>query len=239
MPDRHFSVPRLAQVYDALDPDRGDLDVYVALLEGLGVGSVIDVGCGTGTFALLLAARGLDVIGIDPAEASLDVARARSGADRVTWLQAEAASLPDVEVDAVTMTGNVAQVFLTDSDWAAALQAAHRVLRPGGHLVFESRDPAAQAWRTWTRERSYRQADLPGGLVESWVEVMSVRDELVSFRTTFRFSEDGHEATSDSTLRFRSRQELCASLRTAGLGDLEIREAPDRPGLEFVFIAAN
>jgi hypothetical protein len=43
--------------------------------------------------------------------------------------------------------------------------------------------------------------------------------------------------TSDSTLRFRERAELAASLASAGLVVDEIRDAPDRPGLEFVFIA--
>ena len=55
---RVFEQPRLAQVYDPLDPDRSDLDVYVALVEELGARSVLDVRRGTGTFACLLAARG-------------------------------------------------------------------------------------------------------------------------------------------------------------------------------------
>ena len=42
--------------------------------------------------------------------------------------------------------------------------------------------------------------------------------------------------TSDSTLRFRDRGELEASLAAAGYRVLDVREAPDRPGREFVFI---
>jgi len=42
---------------------------------------------------------------------------------------------------------------------------------------------------------------------------------------------------SDSTLRFRSRAELADSLAAAGLAVEEVRDAPDRPGREFVFIA--
>ena len=56
MPDAIFEDPRLAAVYDPLDPDRSDLDVYVAIAQELGARSVLDVGCGTGTFACLLAA---------------------------------------------------------------------------------------------------------------------------------------------------------------------------------------
>lgn len=43
--------------------------------------------------------------------------------------------------------------------------------------------------------------------------------------------------TSNSTLRFRERAELEASLRRTGYTIRELRGAPDRPGKEFVFIA--
>ena len=48
---------------------------------------------------------------------------------------------------------------------------------------------------------------------------------------------DGAVLTSDSTLRFRSRGELADSLAEAGLAVDEVRDAPDRPGLELVLIA--
>jgi SAM-dependent methyltransferase len=178
------------------------------------------------------------VVGLDPAAASLDVARAKPGAAGVRWLHGDAASLPPLQVDLVTMTGNVAQVFLPDEEWAATLRAVRRALRPGGRLVFESRRPERQAWRDWTPERSSTRADVPGvGPVETWVQVTDVRDGLVSFRSTFRFERDGTELTSVSTLRFRSREELTDSLTGAGFTVEEVRDAPDRPGHEFVVVA--
>jgi hypothetical protein len=52
-----------------------------------------------------------------------------------------------------------------------------------------------------------------------------------------RAESDGTVITSDSTLRFRSREEITNSLREVGMSLDEVREAPDRPGREFVFIA--
>ena len=83
MADAAFADPRLAEIYDPLDPDRSDLDVYAAMAQEFGARSVLDVGCGTGTLACLLAARGLEVIAVDPAAASLDVARRKPGAGGV------------------------------------------------------------------------------------------------------------------------------------------------------------
>ena len=238
MVDAHFAERRLAEVYDPLDPDRSDLDAYAAMVDELGAHSVLDIGCGTGTFACLLARRGHAVTAVDPAAASLEIARAKPGAERVRWLHGYATDLPPLQVDLATMTGNVAQVFLTDAEWAATLRAAHAALRPGGRLAFETRDPAAKAWLEWNRERSYKRTVVAGiGAVQAWVELLDVSGDLVSFRSTFVFEADGAVLTSDSTLRFRHRDELTASLTAAGYLVDEVRQAPDRPGRELVFIA--
>ena len=239
MVDAIFAEPRLAEVYDPLDPDRSDLDAYAAMVEEFGAHSVLDIGCGTGTFACLLTLRGLTVTAVDPAEASLAVARTKPGADWVRWVHGgDATELPPLQVDLATMTGNVAQVFVTDAAWAATLGAAHAVLGPGGRLVFETRDPAAKAWLEWNRERSYQRAVVPGvGAVQTWGDVLDVKSDLVSFRSTFVFEADGAVLTSESTLRFRHRDEVTASLAAAGYVVDEVRQAPDRPGRELVFIA--
>lgn len=238
MADPIFEERRLAEIYDPLDGDRRDLDAYVALADELDASSVLDIGCGTGTFACLLAQRGKQVTGLDPARASLEVAKRKPGAERVQWLEGEATTLPPLQVDLVTMTANVAQVFLTDEDWASTLRAAWSALRPGGFLVFEVRDPAREGWTEWNREQSHRRVKIAEvGMVESWVELTEVALPLVSFRWTFIFETDGAILTSDSTLRFRRRSEVVDSLHEAGFVVQEVRDAPDRPGKEFVLIA--
>lgn len=238
MVDDAFEHPRLVAIYDALDPDRSDLEVYVDIVRELGAELVLDVGCGTGTFALLLADRGLDVIGVDPAAGSLDVARAKPGAERVHWIHGDATSLPPMHVDLATMTGNVAQAIAGRSDWTQTLGGVCSALRPGGHLVFETRDPAYRAWRAWNRSASHHVTDVQGvGTVESWVELTDISGPLVSFRSTWVFGSDGRVLTSDSTLRFRDRAEVEAALSGHGFVVDEVRDAPDRPGRELVFFA--
>lgn len=213
-------------MYDALEPERDDLPAYVAIVDELGATRVLDVGCGTGCLAVLLAERGHTVVGVDPAEASLEVARAKDA--RVTWVHGEVSAVAGIGADLAVMTGNVAQVFLTDSDWTRTLRGVHAALRPGGHFVFETRRPAFRAWEEWGSDWV---TVLPG--VTRRIDVVESRPPFVSFRQTFRFA-DGEVVTSDSTLRFRDRDEIEASL--AGFRVLDVREAPDRPGREFVFV---
>ncbi len=238
MPDDIFEHPRLVAIYDALDPDRSDLDVYVAIAEEFGARRVLDVGCGTGTFALLLADRGLEVTGVDPAGGSLDVARAKLGAERVQWIHGDATALPPLRMDLATMTANVAQAIVDPKRWKATLRGAYDALRPGGHLVFETRDPAYRAWQEWNRTASYSVTEIEGvGTVESWVDVTDVSGPLVTFCSTVVFASDGEVLTSDSTLRFREPAEIEAALIRHGYVVDEIRGAPDRPGRELVFLA--
>ena len=237
--DDAFDEPRIAAILDALDPDRSDLDAYVAIVEAVGALSVLDLGCGTGTFALQLADRGYEVTGVDPAGASLDVARAKPGAERVTWIHGDASAIPaGLQVDAVTMTANVAQVFLTDDDWLATLAAIHAALRPEGWLIFEARDPERRAWEGWTEERTRATTDITGvGRVTDWVQVTGIDGQLVTFESPNVFEADGAVITARSTLRFRTRAEIERSLERSGFAVVEVRDARDRPGSEMVFIA--
>jgi hypothetical protein len=67
-------------------------------------------------------------------------------------------------------------------------------------------------------------------------EVTEVRPPFVSFRDTYAFLSDGRVVISDSTLRFRGREELETTLVANGFRVLDVREAPDRPGREWVFV---
>lgn len=244
MPDPVFDHPRVARIYDPLDPDRSDLDSYMDVVEEFNARSVLDVGCGTGTLACRLADHKIRVLGVDPAAASVAVAQTKRGADRVEWVvgtMADVAASPSHRNnhDLATMTANVAQVFLDDSDWQSTLKAIHSCLRPGGRLAFESRRPSDRGWEGWTKELTRQLVDIPKeGLVESWVQVTAVEGETVTFESPTIFHADGEHIDSTTTLRFRTEEALCDSLSRAGFSELDVRDLPYAPGRGWLIVAS-
>jgi SAM-dependent methyltransferase len=97
---------------------------------------IADVGAGTGTFAIGLAAAApaAEVVAIDGDPEVLALARAKDGAAAVEWKRGLANELPlaDGSCDRVAMS---LLLHHLDADGKrAALVEAHRVLRPGGRL---------------------------------------------------------------------------------------------------------
>jgi len=208
--------PRLVELYDGDNPRGADTDFYVRLAADLDALRILDLGCGTGVLTRELAVDGRQVIGVDPAPAMLAVARRQPGADQVQWVEGDSGALGTPEADLVLMTGNVAQVFLDDAEWAATLRAIHAALRPGGHLAFESRNPDNRAWERWNRDATYERIDSPFGPMECWLELVSVGNDRVRFEGHNVFAATGEVVVASSELRFRSRAELTDSLISAG-----------------------
>ncbi|MFF8391962.1 class I SAM-dependent methyltransferase [Streptomyces sp. NPDC016172] len=217
---------------------RGRRNRWPRMAEESEARQVLDIGCGTGVLAPAPAERGIEVVGVDPAAASLDVARGKPGGERVRWIHGDATSLPPLAAGLATITGNAAQEIVDPQEWRRTLRGARAALRPGGRLVFETRIPARRAGEEWNSEATYGATDVPGvGVVETWVELLDVSGPLVTFRWTCVFAADGQTLTSDSTLRFRERQEIEVELAAQGYVVEDVRDAPDRPGREFVFVA--
>jgi hypothetical protein len=135
------------------------------------------------------------------------------------------------------MTGNVAQVFLDDEELFATLVGARNAISEGGHLVFEIPDPSYRGWEEWTGHASMSVSQTAVGRVEHWVELTDVDLPRVSFRHSFLFIDTGAVVTSESTLRIRDRPEMTSALLASGFAVDDVRDAPDRPGREFVFLA--
>jgi SAM-dependent methyltransferase len=103
----------------------------------------IELGCGTGYVSAWMARRGARVTGIDVSAEQLATARRLQGEHGldVTFLEgnAEATGLPDAAFDfAISEYG--AAIWCDPDLW---LPEAHRLLRPGGTLVFLGNHPMA------------------------------------------------------------------------------------------------
>ena len=241
--DEHYVDSRLVELYDLENPRGADTDFYLGLAAEIGAQRIVDLGCGTGLLTLELAAAGREVTGVDPAAAMLAFARRQPGAERVRWVEGDAGALGTPGADLLVMTGNVAQVFLEDAEWRAALAAIHAALRPGGVLAFESRNPADRGWEQWNRADSYAAFDSPHGPMASWVEILGVEEGRVRFAAHNVFQTTGEVVVVESELRFRSHAELSRSLGEAGFTVEQVygdwHKGPLRPASRVMIFVAR
>ncbi|MGL4234547.1 class I SAM-dependent methyltransferase [Tabrizicola sp.] len=217
MADALYDDPALAAFYDWDNPWTADFDWFAGLVEG--AASVLDLGSGTGIFTVELAARGVEAVGVDPAAAMLDVARAREGGDRVTWVEAGAQDL-DLErrFDAVVMTGHAFQTLLTPEDRGVVLATIARHIAPGGRFFFDSRNPDAREWESWGREATLEVKAHPAfGRVERWNEAdWDAELGIVTYETHYALA-DGRRFQARSRIAFPAFEVLSAEIAAAGL----------------------
>jgi SAM-dependent methyltransferase len=126
-----------------------DMHGEATFVEGLGVRSVLDAGCGTGRVAIELARRGLDVVGLDADPGMLSPARAK--APDLEWVLGDLSGFELFETDgpeagrdtaapkrrrfdAVVLAGNV-MIFVVPGTEGAVLRQVAAHLGPGGLVV--------------------------------------------------------------------------------------------------------
>jgi ubiquinone/menaquinone biosynthesis C-methylase UbiE len=99
-------------------------------------GTVVDVGCGTGTFALALKQRRpvAQVVGVDGDEEILALARAKPGAAGIEWREGLAQELPAASASADVVTTSLVLHHLLPDDKRRALAEMKRALKPEGRL---------------------------------------------------------------------------------------------------------
>ena len=112
------------------------------IIEGM---SVVDLGCGTGVYSNLMASRGATVLGIDPSEEYLSVARANAvrGAHFENMKIGEAGALdqiPTASADIIFMSDALLFYFVPfypgqNGDLRVLLKDIRRILKPGGSFV--------------------------------------------------------------------------------------------------------
>ncbi|QTX05648.1 class I SAM-dependent methyltransferase [Agromyces archimandritae] len=210
-----YDDPRLVDLYDGDNPDGDDHAFYRGLAESIDAHRILDLGCGTGMLTVTLATPDRTVVGVDPSEAMLAVARSRPGAERVHWVRGDSRQIHGGEFDLAVMTGNVAQ-HIQDTDWPQTLTDLRAALRAGGTLAFESRNPARRAWESWA-DQPVSERDTPHGRLREWMEAAEHPRQRIAMRFHNLFVETGEHVIEDMTLIFRGRDEIEVDLAAHGL----------------------
>ena len=155
---------RVAGVYDEwfVDYDPQAIDVLAELAQG---GRALELGIGTGRFALPLLAKGVEVHGIDAARSMISRLQEKPGAERIPVTQGNFA---DVPVD-----GKFALVYIVFNTFFALSSQAEQVecfrnvaahLAPGGCFVIEAFVPDVKRF-------IYRQANWATKVTEDEVQL--------------------------------------------------------------------
>lgn len=214
----------LAEVYDAImaDVEYEDWVAFVARTAGARGWSgerALDVGCGTGNATGPMAARGVEVVGVDAAEAMLRVARSK-----YPTLRFHRADVRGLRLD--ERFGLAYSVFdalnnLTSAeDFELALRRIHDHLEPGGVLMFDV-------------NTSVGLRDLwEGGLVEGWADEVYYRwvhsfDEASGLAKVEAYCET--ESGSFTEVHYErpyDPPELAVLLARAGFGSVEALSYP-------------
>ena len=139
----------LAASYDRLTNDvdyEATVDFYYEILkrEGLSPRTAVDLACGTGSVSVLLAERGLEVIGVDMSEDMLTAAWEK------TWEMKDPPRFICQKLQELKLARGVDLAvcaldsldYITDpADCAEAIRRVYRCLNPGGIFIFDVNTP--------------------------------------------------------------------------------------------------
>ena len=128
----------VAGVYDDwyTDYDPAAIDLLAELAHG---GKALELGIGTGRIALPLAARGVEVHGIDAAASMISRLREKPGGDRLTVMQGNFAEVPvDGKFSLVYIAFNTFYNLTTQEEQVQCFRNVAAHLEPGGCFVIEA-----------------------------------------------------------------------------------------------------
>ena len=220
--------------YDREDSSDTGVGFYAALARETG-GPVLEIACGTGRVAIPIARQGIPVTGLDVVPGMLELARGKSAGLPVRWVEGDARTFELGErLRLVFLTGNVFQLFLTNSDQQALLGRVRAHLHDEGMFAFETRNPRWGGRGEGEEDRAGLFVDLETRVEEearpSYVDaqgrevcVFDTRTydhvaQILHWTTHRRWHEGAEERTKTMriALRYTFPQELAALLHHNG-----------------------
>lgn len=189
-----------------------------ALRHAGGSGSLLDVGCGGGLFLRIMQERGARVAGLDLSP----------GAARVAWsanrVPVAAGVLPNAPFapqtwSVITMFHVIEHLY----DPMTYLEAAHRLLEPGGRLVVQV--PNAASWQFLLFGEHWSGIDIPRHLIDYRSKDLDIL-----------LDNAGFEVLRHSYFNLRDNPAAMATSLAPGLDPMarRIRRVPETPGLKLL-----
>jgi SAM-dependent methyltransferase len=188
------------------------------------VTSVVDIGCGTGTLACMLAERGWDAFGIDASSGMIAEANAKAAEAGLTVrfsCQEMAGMYLPVTVDLVTAFFDVLNHLTERQQLARTVERVFQLLRPGGLFVFDTSNERCYHV-LWTRTDVIHHPDFFMTLENRYSPDTCLGESLVTV-----FAREGERyRREEETVRQRyySRRETVTILRKNGFRVLEHRD---------------
>ncbi len=186
--------------------------------------TVLDLACGTGSLARMLARRGWNVWGVDASEGMINVARSKQYQARssVRFLRADMRSfrLPE-KVDLVTCMFDSINHLPAAGDVLATFRSVYASLREGGFFIFDVNNE--RCYRTlWTRNEAMHGKDFSVLLQNAY---SPERRAACSYVTVFLKVDGLFERRQEMICeRYFPRDELRSLLKRAGF---QVRQVED------------
>ena len=220
----------LAPIYDALMAgipydEWVDYVQALAVRHGHRMGDVLDVGCGTGTVARLLADSGCRVTGFDISENMIrEAVRKNDGRSNPRFFACpmQRLDLPDRFDTAVSLFDSLN--YITDpDDLREGVHRVHRHVIPGGLFIFDMNTPYALEQELFTQSDTRKSIPVR----YSWKSRFNHETRLTRVEMTFQWDKDGLPMTTHEVHHQRAYEiaDVETMLDDAGFETLEILEA--------------
>jgi len=189
---------------------------------GITPSTMLDVGCGTGTMALMMARRGWRVWGVDASAGMLHEAWRKSmhKRSRISYLRQEMTRIRlPVRVALAVSLFDTLNHLTRPRDLLAAFRCIRAALLPGGYLIFDLNDELC--FKTlWTQTQTVDHRDFTLILNNSY----DARRKMAASRVTMFFREGDRFRREHETVRERCYpdSEVSGLLQKAGFA---IRES--------------
>ena len=229
MPDNHFD-GWVAQSYDAHEADMFEpaaLDPMLDVLTELaGAGRALEFAIGTGRVALPLAARGVDVAGIELSDAMVRQLRAKQGGDALDVAIGDMSTTRVAgRFSLVYLVFNTIMNLMTQDAQVACFENAAHHLAPGGHFVVEVMVPDLRRLHPGERVRAFATDPTHLGFDEYDLATQAAASH-------HHYLEDGAWRSFTMPFRYVWPAELDLMARIAGLALVDRWQGWDRAPFE-------